>query len=115
MATERESICCRFQPRHKYPADERGGACTWAPTTIHNISPAAFHILRWQPSAAQYRGLPTHAHSATIPAAEALMSRYRESGAVAVRPTSEVHLRLLLARPDALDPIATVRESGRFT
>ena len=53
--------------------------------------------------------------SATIPVAEALMSRYRESGAVAVRPMSEVHLRLSLARPVALDPIVTVREAGRFT
>ena len=104
-----------LRPRNKDPADQRGGAGTWSPTTIHNISPAAFHILRWQPRAAQYRGLPTHAHSATIPVAEALMSRYRESGAVAVRPMSEVHLRLSLARPVALDPIVTVREAGRFT
>ena len=43
------------------------------------------------------------------------MSRYRESGAVAVRPMSEVHLRLSLARRGALDPIVTVREAGRFT
>jgi hypothetical protein len=28
---------------------------------------------------------------------------------------SEVHLRLSLARPVALDPIVTVREAGRFT
>ncbi|SRR6266702_6131986 len=96
-------------------AHQRGGAGTWSPTTIHNISPAAFHILWWQPRVAQYRGLPTNAHSVTIPVAEALMSRYRESGAVAIRPMSEVHLRLSLARPVALDPIVTVREAGRFT
>jgi hypothetical protein len=33
---------------------------------------------------------------------------------VAVRPISEVHLRLSLARPIALDPILTVREARRF-
>jgi hypothetical protein len=33
---------------------------------------------------------------------------------VAVRPISEVHFRLPLARPIALDPILTVREAGRF-
>ena len=76
--------------------------------------------MRWQPRAAQYRGLPSHARSATIPVPEAFMSGsfmsgYWESGAVAVRPMSEVHLRLSLARPVALDPIVTVREAGRFT
>jgi hypothetical protein len=71
--------------------------------------------LRWQPRAAQYRGLPSRAHSETIPVPETFMSRYRESEAVAVRPMSEVHLRLSLARPVALDPIVTVREAGRFT
>jgi hypothetical protein len=102
------------RPRHKDPADPRGGAGTWSPTTIHNISPAAFHILRWQPRAAQYRGLPSHARSVTIPVPEAFMSGHWESGAVAVRPMSEVHLRLSLARPVALDPIVTVRQAGRF-
>ena len=33
---------------------------------------------------------------------------------MAVRPISEVHLRLPLARPIALDPILTMREAGRF-
>ncbi len=34
---------------------------------------------------------------------------------MAVRPVSEVHLRLSLARPVVLDPIVTVRKAGRFT
>ena len=33
---------------------------------------------------------------------------------MAIRPISEVRLRLSLARPIALDPILTVREAGRF-